>query len=173
MINAYSHKIEVSLLALVLLLAATSSANAGTVIPERYNQGPRVLFNTDKDLDKLDEIVPGQFYQKYWHGPRTTVQHILFTRDSQGNHVKITKPGGYHGEEVVIGISGVLSFSFPDSGESFDVGPGDVFHFPTVLHYGGCITDRCHAMVVYTPNRADFGPEGAKMTVESNVALTR
>ena len=156
------------------IVALTSTfATAGTVIPERYNQGPRILFNTETDQDKLDEIVPDRFYQKYWHGPRTTVQHLIFKRDAQGNHVKITKPGGYHGEEVVMGLTGILQFSFPETGEVFDVGPGDAFHFPNVLHYGGCITDECHGVVIYTPNRADFGPEGAVMTVESNSALAR
>lgn len=161
------------LFALMTITLASSIAQASTVIPERYNQGPRILFNTEKDRDKLTEIVPDKFYQQYWHGPRTTVQHLIFKRDSHGDHVKITQPGGYHGEEVIMGLSGVLQFSFPDSGEVFDVGPGDVFHFPNVLHYGGCITDECHGVVVYTPNRADFGPEGAKMTVESNSALSR
>ena len=156
-----------------LITVACSQASAGTVIPERYNQGPRLLFNTQTDKDKLSEIVPDRFYQKYWHGPRTTVQHLVFKRDADGNHVKITKPGGYHGEEVIMGLTGVLRFSFPETNEVFDVGPGDVFHFPNVLHYGGCITDECHGVVVYTPNRPDFGPEDAEMTVESNSALAQ
>ncbi len=156
-----------------IVTVACTQASASTVIPERYNQGPRILFNTGSDKDKLNEIVPDRFYQKYWHGPRTTVQHLVFKRDAEGNHVKITKPGGYHGEEVIMGLTGVLRFSFPETGEVFDVRPGDVFHFPNVLHYGGCITDECHGVVVYTPNRPDFGPEDAEMTVESNSALAQ
>src|SRR3546814_11734145 len=27
-----------------------------------------------------------------------------------------------------------LRFEFPDSGKAFEVGPGDVFHFPNILH---------------------------------------
>ena len=142
------------------------------VIPERYNKGPRILFNTG-ELDQLDEIVPGKFYQKYWHGPRLTVQHVMFTRDEAGNHVKITEPGGYHGEEAMLVLTGRLQFKFPDSDEVHVIGPRDVFHFPNVLHYGGCLTDECHIVVIYTPNRADFGPEGSEMTVESNAALSR
>lgn len=142
------------------------------VIPERYNKGPRVLFNT-QDLSELEEIVPARLYQKFWHGPRLTVQHVRFVRDAQGRHIKITKPGSYHGEEAIINLKGTLRFDFPDSGESYEVGPGDVFHFPNVLHYGECLTDECHIVVIYAPNRSDFGPEGSTMTIDSNSALAR
>lgn len=155
----------------IAALCASTIAADGNIIPERYNKGPRILFNT-KDKDKLDEIVPGQFYQKYWHGPRLTVQHVRFVRDQQGNHVKITEPGGYHGEEAMMVLEGRLRFKFPDSGKAYEIGPGDVFHFPNVLHHGVCLTDECHIVVVYSPNRADFGPEGSKMTIESNDALS-
>ena len=154
----------------IAALCASATAADDNIIPERYNKGPRILFNI-KDTDKLDEIVPGQFYQKYWHGPRVTVQHVRFVRDREGNHVKITKPGGYHGEEAMLVLEGRLRFTFPDSGKSYEIGPGDVFHFPNVLHYGECLADECHLVVVYTPNRADFGPEGSKMTKESTEAL--
>lgn len=160
-------------LAAGLLLAASGigvTAADDNIIPERYNKGPRILFNT-RDKDQLEEIVPGQFYQKYWHGPRLTVQHVRFVRDPAGNHVKVTEPGGYHGEEAMMVLEGRLRFKFPDSGRSYEIGPGDVFHFPNVLHHGACLTDECHLVVIYTPNRADFGPEGSKMTKESNDAL--
>ena len=47
-----------------IVAVACTQASASTVIPERYNQGPRILFNTGSDKDKLNEIVPDRFYQK-------------------------------------------------------------------------------------------------------------
>lgn len=66
---------------------------------------------------------------------------------------------------------GELKFSFPDSKQSFVLHKGDVFNFPNILHHGECMTDACHFMAVYSPNRADFGPEGTPMTKESNIGL--
>lgn len=150
------------------LLAAPALAD-DNIVPERYNQGPRVLFNIHQ-APELDEIVPGQFYQRYWHGPRLTIQTGRFLKGPTG-HVK-TVPG-YHGEELILMLKGRLRFDFPDSGKAFEIGPGDVFHFPNILHGGACITDECQFMGIYTPNRPDFGPEGTPMTVESNDALAR
>lgn len=55
----------------LLLLIAMSETLARTVIPERYNQGPRLLFNVEADKNKLDEIVAGRIYQNtgMGHGP--------------------------------------------------------------------------------------------------------
>lgn len=142
-----------------------------TITPERYNKGPRILFNMYSDADKqaLEKVVPGSFHHKHWQTPRSTVQHAMLIRNKKGEHIKTV--AGYHGEEVVIMIDGQLQFSFPDSKQVFVLRKGDVFNFPNILHHGVCLTDECHFMVVYSPQRADFGPEGTPMTVESNIGL--
>jgi len=145
------------------------AADSGNVIPERFNKGPRLLFNMSDEPD-LEEIVPGAFYQKFWQGPRVTIQHGRLIKGEKG-HVKTV--AGYHGEEVIILLKGSLEFTFPDSGKSFLLKPGDVFHFPNVLHGGVCLADECRFIGLYTPNRPDFGDEGSKMSTESNMAISR
>ena len=163
-----------SLLAATTLVSAFLSAMPATaappIAPERYNKGPRVLFNmhSKADLDAMDKIVPGRFHQKYWQTPRSSIQHGFFKRGPTG-HVKTV--AGYHGEEIIVMIAGELKFTFPDSKQSFTLRKGDVFSFPNILHAGECLTDECHFMAVYSPNRPDFGPEGAPMDAKSNAAI--
>ncbi|MCG2635434.1 MAG: hypothetical protein J4A00_11085 [Gammaproteobacteria bacterium] len=142
---------------------------ADEVVPERFNKGPRLLFNM-ADKDAVREIVPGSFYQEFWQGPRVTIQHGRLIKGESG-HVK-TVPG-YHGEEVIILIEGELEFRFPDNGKVFVLKPGDVFHFPNILHGGRCLADECRFIGLYTPNRPDFGDEGSEMSTETNMAITR
>lgn len=160
-----------------LLVAATSLsvalpvlAQTAPITPERFNKGPRVLFNlySQADKDGLDKIVPGRFHQKFWQSPRSSIQHGFFKRGPTG-HVKTV--AGYHGEEIIVMIEGELKFTFPDSKQSFVLRKGDVFNFPNILHAGECLTDECHFMAVYSPNRPDFGPEGTHMDSKSNVAI--
>jgi quercetin dioxygenase-like cupin family protein len=140
------------------------------ITPERYNKGPRVLFNLFSEADKagLDEIVPGRFYQKFWQSPHSSIQHAVFKRGPTG-HVKTV--AGYHGEEIIVMLEGELRFTFPDSKQTFTLHKGDVFNFPNILHAGECITDVCHMLAVYSPNRPDFGPEGTPMNAKTNAAL--
>jgi quercetin dioxygenase-like cupin family protein len=151
-------------------LARAADAPSAPITPERYNKGPRVLFNmySQSDLDALDKIVPGRFHQKFWQTPRSSIQHGFFKRGPTG-HVKTV--AGYHGEEIIVMIDGELKFTFPDSKQSFTLRKGDVFNFPNILHAGECLTDECHFMAVYSPNRPDFGPEGTPMSTKSNVAI--
>lgn len=160
-----------------LVIAATSFSialpvSAQTAItPERYNKGPRILFNmfSQADKDGLDKIVPGRFHQKYWQTPHSSIQHGMLIRGKKG-HVQTV--AGYHGEEVIVMIEGEIKFSFPDSKQSFVLHKGDVFNFPNILHHGECLTDVCDFLAVYSPNRPDFGPEGTHMDAKSNVAIS-
>lgn len=153
-----------------MFLAANVLAEGG-ITPERYNKGPRILFNMYSAEDKaaLERVVPGGFHHKHWQTPRFTIQQGEFMRNGKGEQVS-TFPG-YHGEEIVIMIEGQLQFSFPDNKQVFTLRAGDVFNFPNILHHGVCLTDRCHFMVAYSPNRDDFGPEGTPMSTESNIGL--
>jgi len=159
------------LFALGSLFISLPATAQSTITPERYNKGPRILFNMHSEADKkaLEQVVPDNFYSKHWQTPRSTIHHAVLMRNKKGEHVKTV--AGYHGEEIVIMIEGELQFSFPDSKQVFVLHKGDVFNFPNILHHGVCLTDECHFMVVYSPNRADFGPEGTPMTKESNIGL--
>ena len=150
------------------VVGGVASAN-DNVIPERFNKGPRLLFNMGSK-ENLDEILPGSFYQKFWQGPRVTIQHARLIKGEQG-HIKTV--AGYHGEEVIILLEGSLEFRFPDNDTVFVLNSGDVFHFPNVLHGGRCLSDECWFIGLYTPNRPDFGDEDSVMTPESNMAITR
>lgn len=140
------------------------------ITPERYNKGPRILFNLYSEADKsaMDQIVPGRFHQKYWQTPRSSIQHGMLIRGKKG-HVQTV--AGYHGEEIIVMIEGEIRFTFPDSKQSFVLHKGDVFNFPNILHAGECLTDVCDFLAVYSPNRPDFGPEGTPMTAKSNMAI--
>lgn len=153
------------------MFVAANVLAASNITPERYNKGPRILFNMHSAEDKaaLQKVIPGGFHNKHWQTPRFTIQHAELIRNGKGGHVR-TFPG-YHGEEIVIMIEGQLQFSFPDNKQVFVLREGDVFNFPNILHHGVCLTERCHFMVAYSPNRDDFGPEGTPMTTESNIGL--
>lgn len=165
------HLVAALLFALGGLSVSLPAMAQSGITPERYNKGPRILFNMYSDADKkaLEQVVPDNFYSKHWQTPRSTIHHAVLMRNKKGEHVKTV--AGYHGEEIVIMIEGELKFSFPDSKQSFVLHKGDVFNFPNILHHGECMTDACHFMAVYSPNRADFGPEGTPMTKESNIGL--
>lgn len=164
------HCLKALFVATVCLMGALPAPAQTSITPERYNKGPRILFNlfSQADKDALDKIVPGRFHQKYWQTPHSSIQHGMLIRGKKG-HVQTV--AGYHGEEVIVMIEGEIKFSFPDSQQSFVLRKGDVFNFPNIMHHGECLTDVCDFLAIYSPNRPDFGPEGAPMTAKSNAAI--
>jgi hypothetical protein len=101
------------------MFVAANVLAASNITPERYNKGPRILFNMHSAEDKaaLQKVIPGGFHNKHWQTPRFTIQHAELIRNGKGGHVR-TFPG-YHGEEIVIMIEGQLQFSFPDNKQVF------------------------------------------------------
>lgn len=157
-----------------LICSAVHGVLAGELppdfIPERFNKPPRVLFNINEPTTHLTEIVPGEFYQDFWHGVRLTV--IRGRMITQKEPTYETTPG-YHGEELVILLKGRLTFSFPESGQAYTLLPGDVAHFNNVLHHGVCESTECEYVGVLSPPRIDYGDEGTRPSVEDNIAIKR
>jgi hypothetical protein len=168
-------RLTVAVVMIGLIWAYSSKTYAGSeeVVPrERFNQkGPRVLFNLNEGRGNLVEIVPGELYQNFWQGVRMTVIRGHMRTKPNGESVFNFQPG-YHGEEFVLLMSGRLTFIFPDTGRSYTLQPGDVFHFNNVLHHGVCETEECEYLGILTPpfdrgGLTDYGDRGADPTQES------
>ncbi|MCG2633909.1 MAG: cupin domain-containing protein [Gammaproteobacteria bacterium] len=143
-----------------LVSALPATAHDGV---REYNKGPRILFNAGEKAE-IKEVLPGNFFLDYWHGPHMTIVHSRFVRGEKGH---VQGVASIHGEEVVYLISGHLKFEIGD--QTYDLKNGDFFHIPDeISHLGSCLSDECHFVTLFTPPRPDYGPEGSPMTKESN-----
>ena len=105
--------------------------------------------------ERLKEIVPGKFRFAHLHGENTSVALYKF-KNAADIPVQINK----HEEEITIILKGRCKM-FID-GEEIILGEGDTIIVPAFKeHVGEFITDEVVLVSVFTPQRADLGPEDA------------
>jgi len=109
----------------------------------------RVLCNLN-DLD-LHEVVPGQFFMRFWHGAESTV---AVTRMVRGEEGMVPLSVNCHPEELAIAFKGQLNMRV--EGEPYSFGAGQAFLIPPYLkHEGECLSDDCLLLSWFTPDRRE------------------
>ena len=106
--------------------------------------------------ERLKEVIPGKFKFKHLHGQNTTVALYRF-KNASDIPVQLNK----HEEEITIILKGRCKM-FID-GEELLLEEGDTIMIPAFKeHIGEFLSDEVVLVSVFTPQRADLGPEDAE-----------